>query len=342
LTNIHILYGQDDFSVKEAVSRLKASLNTDGMLESNTVVLDGRRVGFDEFCAICNTVPFLSSVRLVIVEGLFAKFESNRQGRSGRSTRQTSAKAKSASDGGEWAGLAGFLPQMAPTTVLVFVDGAVQATNSVFKAIRDLGNTREFPPLPPGALAGWITDRATSQGASFSSGAVRLLAQYVGNDLWQLSSEVDKLALYARGRTVAEDDVRALVSATIEVNVFSLVDAVVGGRREDALRHLHQLFQEGGTAPQLLGTLSTQYRRLILARELMETRTPTPEIGRRLGITSDFALRKVAEQASHYSMSRLEGAYRSLLNADVAIKTGALDEELSLELLVDDLCAAAR
>lgn len=340
MTRLYIYYGPDDFQVKEAVARLKAGLDADGMLESNTVLLDGSRVTFDELAAVCNTVPFLSQLRLVIVEGLLGRFESSRQRRSGRAAGRSAARG--GQDLGEWDGLAALLAQLPPTTVLLLVDGPLAAANPLLTRVRAMGEVHEFQPLQHGALTAWIAERGKAAGASLTPGALRLLAEYVGNNLWQLASEIEKLALYARGRAATEDDVRTLVSASVEVNVFALVDAVVAGRRDEALRLLQRLLNEGGTAPQLLGLLSTQYRRLLLTRELLDARTPHPEIGRQVGIASDFALRKVTEQASRYPLSRLETAYRRLLDADVATKTGLLDEDLALELLIDDLCAVAR
>jgi hypothetical protein len=45
------------------------------MLATNTDVLDGRAVTPDQLAAICDTVPFLASHRLVVVEGLLARFD---------------------------------------------------------------------------------------------------------------------------------------------------------------------------------------------------------------------------------------------------------------------------
>ena len=69
---IHLLYGDDDFTIGEAVASMKGDIGLADLRDVNTTVLDGRQVGFDEMAAICTVVPFLADKRLVLVEGLFS------------------------------------------------------------------------------------------------------------------------------------------------------------------------------------------------------------------------------------------------------------------------------
>ena len=169
--------------------------------------------------------------------------------------------------------------------------------------------------------------------------ATRLLAELVGSDLWTLAGELDKLAAYADGQPVGEDDVRTLVSAARELEVWDLLDAVVEGRPAVAFKQLRRLIAQGRNVGNLLATIQGRYRRLALAREMLDAAASAARIGERLG-ASGYGLERLLDQASRYPLSRLRAAFRRLLEADVAIKRGIYDEELSLELLVQDLAAA--
>ncbi|MCJ7831145.1 MAG: DNA polymerase III subunit delta, partial [Dehalococcoidia bacterium] len=72
---LYIYHGEDEFSLREELAALKAGLDSDGMLASNTSQLDGGRLQPAELLAPCSTIPFLGSHRLVIVEGLLGRFE---------------------------------------------------------------------------------------------------------------------------------------------------------------------------------------------------------------------------------------------------------------------------
>src|SRR4030067_281011 len=66
---IHLFYGEDEFSLHEEFAALKAQLDSDGMLVSNTSQLDGGRLQPAELLAPCSTIPFLGSHRLGILRG---------------------------------------------------------------------------------------------------------------------------------------------------------------------------------------------------------------------------------------------------------------------------------
>ena len=343
---ICVFCGSDSFTLHEALAELKAELNGDGMLATNTAVFEGNQARPDELLAVCNTVPFMGAHRLVLVEGLLARFETPRgrrrpsAGQAGEPGRQADLPDRQAGLG-PWRDLPAALGSLPPSTTLVFVDGDIAEGNSLLRLLSPLAQVRRFPRLSQRDLPGWIQARARQEGVDISPAAVRLLADLVGNDLWVLWQELKKLALYAGARRVEDEDVRALTVAAREASVFTLVDAVVEGRPDQALRLLEQLLDQGAAAPYLLAIITRQYRNLLLAKEMLRGRHQAAEIGDRLGIVSRFALGKVLEQAGRYPPARLEASYRRLLEADVSIKSGIYREELALEVLVQDLARVA-
>jgi DNA polymerase-3 subunit delta len=87
--------------------------------------------------------------------------------------------------------------------------------------------------------------------------------------------------------------------------------------------------------------LVRQYRQLLLAQSLLREGMSAPQIGTQLGL-ANYPLRKVIEQASRYPADGLEAAYRRLLESDVAVKTGVIDADAALEVLVVSLAELAR
>ena len=74
---LHIFYGTDEFHTSQDLSALKKKLD-DGMLDSNTTVLQGRRLTAEVLIQNIMAVPFLSNNRLVIVEDLIATLGSRK------------------------------------------------------------------------------------------------------------------------------------------------------------------------------------------------------------------------------------------------------------------------
>nr|NIV36455.1 DNA polymerase III subunit delta [Anaerolineae bacterium] len=187
-----------------------------------------------------------------------------------------------------------------------------------------------------GELLNWIQEQARDKEGEIRWDACRELAGLAGDDLRLLDQELDKLLLYANGQPVTETDVRALVSLAREASVFDLVDYV--GRREadKALRLLHRLLDEGEPPLRLLSMLTRQVRILIQVSELNSSRMTQEQIAKRLKL-HPYVVKKGLAQAPNFAMSQLEKAYALLVDTDWQIKTGEMEGELALDLLVVSL-----
>jgi DNA polymerase-3 subunit delta len=71
----YVWHGENDYALQQSLDELKAKLGDKATADLNTTVLDGRSLSFDELRTTCDTMPFLAEHRLVIVEGLLARFE---------------------------------------------------------------------------------------------------------------------------------------------------------------------------------------------------------------------------------------------------------------------------
>ena len=326
---LYILYGQDDFSLNQAVKEIKAGLGDWEMVETSTTNLEGQHLTLGELRNKCYAAPFLSSHRLVIVDGLLGRFEV-------KQSKPRSGKGKSGNGLGEWEGLASYIEQMPETTVLMLVDEEVKGHNPLLKKLSPLAEVRIFPLLRGKDLKAWIQQRVREEGGDITPQAVNLLAELIGGDLWAMNGEIQKLLLYSQERPISEDDVRQLVSYAQEANIFALVDAVAEGRTELAQRILHRLYHEGMAPTYILVMITRQFRLIAQARDL-EPGLSRLQIQDRLGLKSSYPLDKTLSQAKLYDFEGVKRAYDKLLETDLAIKTGKYSDKLALELLVTEL-----
>jgi len=324
---LYILYGQDDFSLNQAVEEIKADLGDREMVATSTTSLEGKNLTLSELRNKCDAAPFLSSHRLVIVDGLLGRFEV-------RQSRPRSGRGKSVNGLGEWGGLASYIEQMPETTVLMLVDGEVKGPNPLLKKLSPLAEVRTFPLLRGSDLKAWIQRRVKEEGGDITPQAVNLLAELIGGDLWAMHGEIQKLLLYSLGRPISEDDVRQLVSYVQEANIFALVDAVAEGRTELAQRILHRLYDDGVAPTYILVMITRQFRLIAQARELGKGLS-RPQIQDRLGLKQSYVV--TLSQAKLYDFEGVKRAYDKLLETDLAIKTGKYSDKLALELLITEL-----
>ncbi len=326
---IYLLHGDDDFTMGETVASMKDKVGLPDLRDVNVTEMDGGAVGLNELAAVSGAVPFLADKRLIIVRGLLARFERRR-------TRQSSQQTPKL---GEWAGLADRLAEVPPTTDLVFMEGAVSASNPLFKALGKIATARRFALPNQRQVAGWITNRARASNIAIDQRAVAALADAVGNDLRMIVSELEKLDLYRSGQTIRREDVEELVSYVRDASIFAAVDAILEGRSGAALDMAHRLLQGGAAPTYLLFMLARQVRLLILAKELKSEGVPGGELGGRLGV-SGYPLRKTLDQEKAFTTERLVETHRKLLEADLSVKSTGADDRMVIDLLIAQLSSA--
>lgn len=329
---IYVLHGADEFSRREFLNNLSKEIGSPELLEANTNVLAGMGVTARQVHEVCNAVPFLAEKRLVVVEGVSAQFDVVRVGR--RQDRSSSVRTTP----GGWEGLVEALAQIPPTTILVFVEGTLRRDNLLLKELAPVAQIREFPLMTGQKLAQWIRHRVAETGASITQDAVERLSGLVGGNLWAMRGEIEKLSLYVDEKAIDDEAVRLLVDHSREESIFRVVDTILEGRSSEAMQLAGWLRQSGEGVSNIIRMLARQLRLILMAQEFLPQRLARQELGQRLGLTFDRAVRQTEAQARRYAPQRVVAMYRQLLGTDLAIKKGEWNEELALETLVAELC----
>jgi DNA polymerase-3 subunit delta len=336
---LHIIYGNDPLARKEAFDKLRAGLDKDGSLATNTVNFDARAASPQEVMAACDTVPFLGDGRLVVVEGMLGT--AGRVKRGGKSRAKAKPVDGSEETGaGPWGALAGYVPRMPVTTTLVLLDEDVPGANALLTALGPLGRVEHCTPPAEKELPGWVMARAKKIGLRLDAPAARLLAELIGQDAWMLASELEKLLAYSGGDVVREGDVRELVSRAKEHKGWELADAVVDGQGAKAARVLSELLEDGEPSQLILANIAGRYRRIAIARDMLDRGESGSAIAQRLGMKMGFGLDRLIEAAERLPLPAIRAAYARLIEAELDVKRGLMDDgRLALELAVQELAS---
>ena len=358
----YLLHGNDEFTCREQLKKLQQQ----GDYGYNNDTYTGGEVPLATITATCDTFPFLTDARLVVLEGLPKKrkgeeFSAEPVGRASlpalavalevekedtinRVPTDAATKPKKARKGGKSQaeprgnfekGLAEYISRLPETTTLiVLVDEELTASNPLLKAAQEYGQVIQCT-LPKGAaLESWIRKRAQSRGVKITSEAVSLLANLIGNQLRLLANELDKLATYVGESAVIDvDDVRKLSAQVQEARIFDLTDALAQRNRKQALDLLHDLLADGEPPLKLISTITSQVRSLMLVKELADDGLRVQQIVAATGM-APFVAEKALRQIGKFSVFQLEGAYRQLLATDAALKRSRMTPEMALDLLV--------
>ena len=317
----YILHGDDLFGLEEEVAAMRQRMGDPSTAELNTSSFDGKSATIADVFNSVSALPFLSDRRLTIVDGWLSILNNN----SGRDVLDR---------------ILAQLPDLPDWARLVFVERALLKDNHpVLKLARSdpRGYVRTFGrPQNPRA---WIARRAEHYGADIAPDAVEALSGLLGDNLIALDNELFKLAAYVgEGRPITADDVAALTTYIPEEKVFDMVDALGQRDGRTAARLLQRLLMDAEPLS-LFAMIVRQFRLLIQVKEHFESGGGRGTALAQAVHIHSFVAQKLEGQSRNFSLADLETIYRRLLDYDRDIKTGKIDPELALDLLVAALSA---
>lgn len=216
--------------------------------------------------------------------------------------------------------------------VVVFEDGLADQRTKLFKALQKNAKCQEFKFLQPAMLKKWIAAEFAKNNSKIDPYAENVLLGFVGGDLWQMDNEVKKLSSYKAGNTVTRADVELLVRPNIESDIFKTIDALALKNKKQALSLLHQHLENGDNALYLLSMIAYQFRNLLIVKELQEKRKPLASCG-----LHPFVVKKSSYLCNQFSFDQLKKIYQKIFETDADIKTGKMDPELALDMLVSSI-----
>lgn len=349
---IHLLLGADEYLAAEWIAQQKAALGDPEMAGLNTVELNGSQSSVSVILAEASMMPFLADRRLLIVRGALDALEK----------RMAASKSTEAAVYSEVAHLLDGFPAVPDTCLLVFVDNSVDKRRGLWKgftlpasgghaerriegldALLKTGvvhmETLAAPDVK--SLPGWLQHRARQRNIAIDGAAVSMLCNFVGANLRQLDNELEKLSLYADGRPITTQDVRAMVSDASEEMIWNLTDALGQRQPAKAMHALRELRRNDQSPIYLVSMIARQYRMLIEIKSLAGAGQASHyDIAKQLGYSA-YPVQKALGLVPQYTFEELEEILERLLDVDMAMKTGA-DQDTELDILIAELSARRR
>lgn len=340
---IYLLLNTDEYLATQRVAQLKRAVGEDDMADLNTTALNGPQTSAGELLGQAAMMPFLANRRLLIVRDYCTYLD----------RRMAASKSTDSAAHDEAAQLLTGLAELPTTNDVVlleeksvdkrrhlwkgFTAGAGQKIPGLDELIKRQVITVEEHGTPDAkALPSWIQQQAKRKGIAIDGRAVQMLATFVGPQLRQLDSELEKLAAYASGRAITPADVKLLVSDASEAVIWSLTDALSQRNGRLAMQSLYELRRNDANPFYLLTMIARQYRIMIKAKD-----AAAQGMGNEFDIAkqikeSPFPVKKALQQARNYTFAELDGIMESLLHADHAMKTGA-DPDTTIDVLIAEL-----
>jgi DNA polymerase-3 subunit delta len=118
--------------------------------------------------------------------------------------------------------------------------------------------------------------------------------------------------------------------------MFEMIDALAEGRGKHAASMAHRLMEQQEDVFGLMGMVIRQFRLLLLTKEFLQGGGYPGQIAEALSVHR-FTAEKLAKQSRLFDVEKLEQIHRVLHDYDVQIKTGKIDPDLAMDLLIAGL-----
>jgi len=305
-----LLHGEERFLVEEKARALIAGWKQELVSDFGYEPLDGGTLAVARLLDAILQAPFLDPHRVVWARGVPA-------------TRAES--------------LALALGQVPATTrLLLTINGRIGATNKLAKAVAAAGGKVEESPRMRGrALTDWTVKRAEELGLTRTVGMQ--VARVTHADLGVVDSELQKLAAYkASGAKLTAEAVNELLAGAREDEAFKLTDNLLPHPTAQAWTVARNLTRSG-YQPTSIAYRIARHLALVLEVRARQDRGESLQ-----NIQSDmsehsFVVQKAYDAARSVQPDRLEAALRAIRDYEWEVKSGQVDAELGLEVLLSRL-----
>ncbi|MFH1547493.1 MAG: DNA polymerase III subunit delta [bacterium] len=201
------------------------------------------------------------------------------------------------------------------------------------KLIKEMGkNSWESPELKPRSFTRWARDEVKRKNINIENNALDLLSQRVNYEPERFHHELDKIKLLGKKKTT-EKDIEKISPDTLEKSVWDFVDSLNSNKKGKSSELLNELLQQGNDPYYLLSMISRNIRILLLTKLLDEKGLDSSDIAKEIG-THPFVISKIKSKAKNMDIKRIKKIYEKLASIDYTTKTGQIDIELALNLLI--------
>jgi len=220
--------------------------------------------------------------------------------------------------------------------ILIHEKGEIDKEDFFLKFLKNHSKFQEFKPLEGEKLENWVKKGFLEYKTEIAPEALELLITYIGNNLWQMENEIKKLVSYKNTRKIKREDVELLVRPKIETDIFKTIDAISERKKSQALTLLHRHLEKGDSPLYLLTMINFQFRNLLTIKELIEKNLPYHKIINKSKL-HPFVVKKSYQQAQRFTLPQLKKIYQKIFQADLEIKTGRLNPQTALDLLIAEI-----
>ncbi|MDD7402729.1 MAG: DNA polymerase III subunit delta [Butyribacter sp.] len=311
--SVYLLYGEEDYLIRLYRDKIKKAV-LDGADEMNYSYFYGNAIDLAEVKSIADTLPFFQEYRVIVLED--TRF------------------FKTAND------FSDYLAGMPDTTILVFTEKEVDKRNKLYKYVKKNGLAVELNAMSIEETRIFIGRKLKNNGKVIRESTVNYFLEQVDNSLLNIDNELEKLIAYTNGREeITREDVDSICSVLVTGQIFKLMDAVAGKKKQEAVKLYHDLLELKESPMSILRLLVRNFNILLQIKSL-PPKLSKQQIAQTIGIPP-FSVGKYQMQCKNFSTAQLKEMLTMCVETEYNFKRGNIKEQIGVELLLVEFMQAS-
>lgn len=308
---VYLLSGEESFFIDSITTFMEENILDAMEREFNQTIVYGLDTDISSLINLARSYPMSANYQVVIVK-----------------------EAQNLKDMGE---MLKYFEHPAETTILVFAfkHKDFDKRKAVYKAIKKKGVVYHSKKLWENRIPNWIQAQLEKQSYKIHPRESALLADYLGNDLSKINSELKKLTInLKKNATISMDVIEENIGISKDFNVFALTDALA----EKNILKANQIVQyfigdeKNHSIHALLPMMHSFFYKSLVYYQL-ENKLDKKTVAAKLGV-HPFTVDRYIQCARNYKAMKLFDIIGYLKEADLKAKgLGATNNTTNGELL---------
>ena len=219
---------------------------------------------------------------------------------------------------------------------LVFVcnSDSIDSRKKIVNLIKKYGIVKKIE-VNDNYLNDYVNNYLKDNGYKINNGDVVYFINRVGNNINNVTNELDKLMLYKiNDKIINRNDIDLLTVENIDDSIYDLVNCILKNDNEKAIKLYNNFIDNGMDVNQIVAIIAAQIRLLYQVKRLYNSGKSNDEIAKILEFKSIYRVKYLLSDSYYYSESDLVKYLSKLADIDNAIKTSNGDGNMLMQLFI--------
>ena len=312
--NLYLFTGTAEIFIQNRISRIISSYDKQ---QVSIIKYDMEQTSFSRVLEDACTLPFLEDLKIIIL----------------RNPTFLTTKGEIANDAKNFIK---YLKKPVETSIIIInaTNITPNPSNEVYKALKNYAMIIDYSDSEEIEIKGWITRTAAARGIEIKDSAINLFLEYINSDQVRMVNELDKIMNYVGdGGIINEEVVKLLVTRDLSKEIFNLIKAIIAKDLIKTNKIYQTLALQTKDIQGVIAMISNSFKDLLTTAKLLKAGYSQHDISRFYNVSSSRAY-YIVKDAKNFKVEDLEKYIIKMTDLDYKIKSGKIDKNIGIELIL--------